>query len=281
MVLGYLVLLTMARRECEQEEREDMVENFVNCTGEFKNEYNIVMEEDNVDVERVTCNLMTSLVDTCGELWGLCHPREEVIRMKAMQVENLILKNSDSEVDIEKCLVVSKYREESTLPSPGHGSLCSKEEESEIRFQFQMCSHNTTTQLYQDIQELKTPVMDIVCQALKDLSDECIGFLIECFREEDLVEIKKLHLKEVINNLVTLESKNVKEQKIDDCEVVKEIMNNSDNDEEVNEESESLKGMTKISVREVMLSSGELSSNVSHILLLAILFFRFLLVIKF
>ena len=110
MVLGYLVLLTMARRECEQEEREDMVENFVNCTGEFKNEYNIVMEEDNVDVERVTCNLMTSLVDTCGELWGLCHPREEVIRMKAMQVENLILKNSDSEVDIEKCLVVSKYR---------------------------------------------------------------------------------------------------------------------------------------------------------------------------
>jgi len=240
-----------------------------------------VMEEDNVDVERVTCNLMTSLVDTCGELWGLCHPREEVIRMKAMQVENLILKNSDSEVDIEKCLVVSKYREESTLPSPGPGSLCSKEEESEIRFQFQMCSHNTTTQLYQDIQELKTPVMDIVCQALKDLSDECIGFLIECFREEDLVEIKKLHLKEVINNLVTLESKNVKELKIDDCEVVKEIMNNSDNDEEVNEESESLKGMTKISVREVMLSSGELSSNVSHILLLAILFFRFLLVIKF
>ena len=110
LMLGYLVLLTQGRMECEQEEREDMVENFVNCTGEFKNEYNRVMKEGNVDVERVTCNLMTNLVDTCGELWGLCHSREEVMRMKAMQVENLIIKNSDSEVDIEKCLVVSKYR---------------------------------------------------------------------------------------------------------------------------------------------------------------------------
>ena len=123
--------------------------------------------------------------------------------------------------------------------------------------------------------------MDTVCQALKDLSEECIGFLTECFRDEDLVEIKKLHLKEVINNLMTFESKSVKESKIANCEVVKDIMNSSDTDEEVNEESESLQGMTKISVREVMLSSGELSSNVSHILLLAILLFRFLPVIKF
>jgi len=280
-MLGYLVLLTQGRMECEQEEREDMVENFVNCTGEFKNEYNRVMKEGNVDVERVTCNLMTNLVDTCGELWGLCHSREEVMRMKAMQVENLILKNSDSEVDIEKCLVVSKYREESSIPSPRPGSLCSKEEESEIRFQFQLCSHNTTTQLYQDIQEPNNPVMDVVCQALKDLSEECIGFLIECFREEDLVDIKKLHFKEVINNLATFQSKNIQTSKISECEAVKEIMKISDADEEVNVESESLGGITKISVREVMLSSGERNSSVSHILLFAILLFKFLFVIKF
>ena len=38
----------MIDKEKVDKEREDMVENFVNCTGEFKNEYNIVMEEDNV-----------------------------------------------------------------------------------------------------------------------------------------------------------------------------------------------------------------------------------------
>ena len=70
-------------------------------------------------------------------------------------------------------------------------TICNEEEESDIRTEFQICSHNTTTQLYEDIQTINSPkiVMDLVCQALKDLSDECIGYLLECFLEDDLLDI--------------------------------------------------------------------------------------------
>ena len=155
------------------------------------------------------------------------------------------------------------------------------EEESEIRFQFQICSHNTTTQLYQDIQDLDNTdedIMDIVCEALKDLSDECIGFLMECFNEDELVDMKKLHFKEIISTLSEFDSVKVKVSSISECEAVKEVMNYRDSDEEVFEESESLEGMTKMSVREVMLSSGELNSAVSHTLHITVLLFTFILV---
>merc|ERR1719369_833097 len=238
-VLGHLLLLTQARiQDCEQSHKKDMVENFINCTGEHKNEYSRMMEEDNVDKEKVTCHFVTSLVDTCGELWGLCHSREEVRRMKALQVESLVLKNSESEVDIEKCLVVSKYRGEMT--SSKSEGLCSEEEESEIRFEFQICSHNTSTKLFQEIQELSNQdqtTMESVCKALKDLSEECIGYLLECFLEEDLLEVKKLHFKEVIDTLLNFDNKSINEEDIFECEAVKEIMN-SDLEEALNEESE-------------------------------------------
>ena len=58
----------------------------------------------------MTCQLLNSLVETCGELGNLCHSREEVKRMKDMQVQEMILKNSESEIDIAQCLAVAKYR---------------------------------------------------------------------------------------------------------------------------------------------------------------------------
>ena len=82
-------------------------------------------------------------------------------------------------------------------------AICNEEEESDIRTEFQICSHNTTTQLYEDIQTINSPkiVMDIVCQALKDLSDECIGYLLECFLEDDLLDIKRLYLQDWLIDL--------------------------------------------------------------------------------
>ena len=119
--------------------------------------------------------------------------------------------------------------------------------------------------------------MDIVCEALKDLSDECIGFLMECFNEDELFDVKKLHFKEIISTLSEFESLKIKVSSISECESVKEVMNYRDSDEEVFGESESLEGMTKMSVREVMLSSGELNSAVSHTLHITVLLFTFIL----
>ena len=114
-VLWVLILAFSATQcvlECEERERKDMINNFINCTGEQKNIYNHEMMQDNVDIDKVTCNLVKKLVETCGELWGLCHSREEVRRMKDMQVKDMILKNSDSGVDIEKCLAIFQHRQD-------------------------------------------------------------------------------------------------------------------------------------------------------------------------
>ena len=110
IVLSFIMNTGNCMMECEEEDKEGMMENFMNCTGEYKKEYNRMMTDENVDVEKATCKLVNNLVDTCGELWGLCYSRKEVMRMKNMQVENMVRKNSGSQVDIEKCLAISQYR---------------------------------------------------------------------------------------------------------------------------------------------------------------------------
>ena len=109
-ILASVISVAQCMVECKEREKKDMMENFINCTREHKNKYNQMMNKDDADVEKVTCKLVNSLVNTCGELWDLCHSREDVKRMKDMQVQEMILKNSESEIDIEQCLAVAKYR---------------------------------------------------------------------------------------------------------------------------------------------------------------------------
>jgi hypothetical protein len=109
-ILASAISVAGGMMECEERDTKAMMKNFINCTGEHKNEYKQKIAQDNVDVEKVTCQLVNSLVDTCGELWNLCHSKEEVKKMKDRQVQEMILKNSDSEIDIEQCLTVAKYR---------------------------------------------------------------------------------------------------------------------------------------------------------------------------
>ena len=149
------------------------------------------------------------------------------------------------------------FREHITASKPE--AICNEEEESDIRTEFQICSHNTTTQLYEDIQTINSPkiVMDIVCQALKDLSDECIGYLLECFLEDDLQDIKILHLEEVIAFLLKFEKLKITKNAISECEAVLEIMNNIVDNEETTEENERIQKFTKISEREVSSSKAQ------------------------
>ena len=75
-------------------------------------------------------------------------------------------------------------------------------------------------------------VMDSVCQALKDLSEKCFGFLLKCFLVEDLIDMKKLHLEKVINFFLKFADGKITKDKVSECEVVKEIMDDIANIEE-------------------------------------------------
>merc|ERR1711872_543376 len=85
-----------------------MKAEFKNCTSSYKEEYNLALREDDIDEEEVTCKLVESIVETCGDLWSRCHTEEEVRRMKDMQVESLLIKNREASIDIERCPTAKK-----------------------------------------------------------------------------------------------------------------------------------------------------------------------------
>ena len=105
-----MILTTNGMKECDREEREDMVENFKNCSGEFKKVYHENDLKNKDDMERVTCQLVDNLIGICGELWNLCHSKEVVMKIKAKQVKEMVKNNADQEVDIESCKEVVNLR---------------------------------------------------------------------------------------------------------------------------------------------------------------------------
>ena len=117
-------------------------------------------------------------------------------------------------------------------------ALCIQEEEFEIRIQFQICSHNTSTQLYEDVQKMKIGenAMDTLCQGLKDLSEECFGYLQECFLVEDLVDMKKLHFEEVVNFLLKFADGKITMDTVSECDAVTKNLSDIDSIENMDEQ---------------------------------------------
>merc|ERR1719474_37173 len=128
------------------------------------------------------------------------------------------------EVDIEKCKEVVKLREDSRWRIEEVG--CSADEEVDARTQFQICSHNTTTQLYEDLINMisETEVEASICEAFDDLSGECFDNLLVCFHPTDLVMMKKQQFEKIISYLSSSLKRNISKVKIFKCPVVKEVL---------------------------------------------------------
>ena len=54
-ILPSAISVTQCMVECQERDMMNMMEKFINCTGEHKNDYKQMMKKDDVDVERVTC----------------------------------------------------------------------------------------------------------------------------------------------------------------------------------------------------------------------------------
>ena len=94
-----------------QEELRRVQEMFSICTRKYKAEYKMELASNRKDVLGITCKLVENIVSVCGEEWRQCHTREEVRRMKDLQVENIIIKNRGQlPVDIEQCTTVQQFR---------------------------------------------------------------------------------------------------------------------------------------------------------------------------
>ena len=98
--------------------------------------------------------------------------------------------------------------------------------------------------------EIGENAMDTVCQGLMDLSEECFGYLLECFLVEDLVDMKKLHFEEVVNFLLKFADGKITMDTVSECDAVKQILNDIASIENMDKENERLQTVTKVFERE-------------------------------
>lgn len=202
MVWFLLILMvgqSLGQMECGEEEMEEMTSNFSHCSQEHKRQYSEEVEGGTVEVELATCKLVTELVVTCGELWGLCHTKDKVEKIKDLQLQSVLDKNRDTELDLEQCPIIKGYRKRQIL----RGELrCTEEQRERGRDRFQICSHNTSTAVYNEVELLTSPslLLDSLCHALSSLSTTCFSHLANCLPREDLKEMHRLHMADVVQD---------------------------------------------------------------------------------
>ena len=122
--------------------------------------------------------------------------------------------------------------------------------ELEIRIEFQVCSHNTRTQMFEYVQNRGENAMDSACQALKDLSEECYAYIVDCFLVEDHIDTPKLHLAKIIKFILKFGVGKITEDTVSKCEAVKEMMDDLASVEDMDEKRQRLQKVSKLFDRE-------------------------------
>jgi len=212
-----MVVMTKGERlvECEEEEVNKMQDNFINCTQHFKQEYNVQAASPGADPLAATCHLVDNLVATCGSLWSLCSPGWRVQEMKDHYLEVLLGKNSAT-VDIEQCSVVRDYRRRH---HPKLEIECAPALVASSRAKFQICSHNTTTAAYSEVREQEdaSVVLSSCCRALQRMERRCYRHLTDCLSSEDVQEVKKVHMVEIMDYLMAMAEGKVARWQLERC----------------------------------------------------------------
>ena len=115
-----------------------------------------------------------------------------------------------------------------------------------------------------------TEVQESICEAFNNLSDECFGYLLECFHPNDLMMMKKLQFDKIISYLSSSLYKNISKVNILNCPEVRKVIELESSTIQKNEEE---LNPSKKSEREI-LNSGSNSLPYTSILI-SILFIVF------
>merc|ERR1712051_378802 len=136
-------------------------------------------------------------------------------------------RDNNEGIDVFKCPVVSEYVNSGRMDRVDESTegACSVSEVSEVQREFQECSHNISTKLYEDIQKLEEgrfsrdtndlaeeliredsevdsldPLKDTkprLCTALESIAKDCIESFNKCFSQEDAEQIKRQHIQQM------------------------------------------------------------------------------------
>jgi len=229
----------MAVATCGLEEMRRVQEMFTNCTKKYKAEYNMVVRNNKENVFSLTCELVDKIVVVCGDEWRQCHGEEEVRRMKEMQVEYLIVNNrGDDQVDIQQCDTVQQFRPHYTWYEDED---CSEEETRKSQEEFQSCTHSITYLVNDKITNLHSinNISSILCDALSNISSNCVQHLERCFEPEDVLIMSESHIEQLKVFFTNLAGDKVRDDlDLDDCDkTVDQLETINDNSNIVNEEN--------------------------------------------
>merc|ERR1719430_596858 len=236
VMVAAAVVMTKGERvvECEEEEMNKMQDNFINCTHHFKQEYNVQAASLGADPLAATCHLVDNLVATCGSLWSLCSPAWRVQEMKDHYMEVLLGKNKAT-VDIEQCTVVRDFRRRQL---PKLEVECAPALVASSRAKFQICSHNTTTAAYSEVrgQQDVSLVLSSCCRALQRMERQCYRHLTDCLSSEDVQDVKKVHMVEIMDYLMAMAEGKVARWQLERCRESNDDMMDNIEGEELDEE---------------------------------------------
>merc|ERR1719370_1075596 len=135
--------------------------------------------------------------------------------MKDHYLEVLLSKNSAT-VNIEQCSVVRDYRRRH---HPKLEIECAPALVASSRAKFQICSHNTTTAAYSEVrgQQDVSLVLSSCCRALQRMERRCYRHLTDCLSPEDVEEVKKVHMVEILDYLLAMAEGKVSKHQLDTC----------------------------------------------------------------
>merc|ERR1712087_949529 len=142
---------------CSQEKYTAMQASFSNCSSQLTQQSGEI------------CQLLESVVDQCSKLWLACHSKKEVAKMRDLHINHLIKSYQETE-DLEDCRVVKEYRMSGRAGGEAEDEiLCDDDTTSAVLKKLGDCSHDISTKVYTDIQDL-TNVKTIKTKLCKALS---------------------------------------------------------------------------------------------------------------
>jgi len=206
VTIGPVMTQTIPEAGCDSDDLQELWRRFDDCTGQYKENYGASLtllensgskeEEEKEEKERtlITCQLVDSMVEICTGIWSSCYADQQVTDMKKQFVDNLRTKNEKASISIELC---GSIRNMKSLPSAeGPDQSCSERKKLKDQEEFRECSHSITTKLTHSLDQLEEKEeagMVTACQALQDISRECVGHLASCLDQENL-DITRKHL---------------------------------------------------------------------------------------
>jgi len=197
--------VTFAEKDCDDGQRKQMHKKFTECTEKYyqkfenkqNDDYDLETGEHDVNLDTgqhdAFCGLFDNLINVCGNIWKMCHVASEVTSMKEMQIESLYRHYDAFYVD--NCDIVKKYKAKPFAKI----EKCSEQDGIISQNLFQKCSHNISSHVYQNIQDMtdEGAITQYLCTALTKIEESCSKHLSRCFSVKDCAHILHLHLEEI------------------------------------------------------------------------------------